>query len=221
VNQQLDLKELERKAYRSTFQDGMLDIFFGLMLMGGALGFLLSHVGLGPPLRSVIGPALACIVFYAGKRFITVPRIGRVRFGPKRQIARRKAALILAFFVALTFFLVILKFFGKFPEAEGTWFSGLTMVILIDFGIIVVPISILAYLKDFPRLYYMGIMAGLSWPLAEILIPYVADPYNAVIAYGATGAVILVPGVVLLVRFMRENPRTPAGVPAGGEHDAE
>jgi len=30
----LDLKELEKKAWRSTFQDGLWDIYFGLLIFG-------------------------------------------------------------------------------------------------------------------------------------------------------------------------------------------
>jgi hypothetical protein len=34
MNSSIDLKELERKAYRTTFQDGFMDITLGLFLIG-------------------------------------------------------------------------------------------------------------------------------------------------------------------------------------------
>ena len=33
VNQELNMKDLEQKAFRSTFQDGLVDIFIGLLLI--------------------------------------------------------------------------------------------------------------------------------------------------------------------------------------------
>jgi len=40
-----NLNEIEKKAYRSTFQDGIWDIFLGLVLLILALGALLSNIG--------------------------------------------------------------------------------------------------------------------------------------------------------------------------------
>ena len=34
---QINLKELEKKAYTSTFQDGLLDIQFGILMLANAI----------------------------------------------------------------------------------------------------------------------------------------------------------------------------------------
>ena len=81
----INLKELERKAFRSTFQDGLWDMY---------LGFLLLTMGMGPVLPSLnksvmwtlvillMLSVLAWLAFWAGKKFITTPRMGLVKFGP-------------------------------------------------------------------------------------------------------------------------------------------
>ena len=45
----IDLQDLERKAFRSNFQDGLWDIFLGLMLVQMCFGPILGgYYGLAP-----------------------------------------------------------------------------------------------------------------------------------------------------------------------------
>lgn len=37
MTEKVDLRELEKKAWKSTFQDGLWDIYFGLLFMGMGL----------------------------------------------------------------------------------------------------------------------------------------------------------------------------------------
>ena len=84
VNKEPNLKEIERKAYMSYHQDGLLDIFAGLYILGFGFGIFIDIVldfGLG----AIIIPggfiALALPIWFAAKRKITMPRIGFVNFG--------------------------------------------------------------------------------------------------------------------------------------------
>ncbi|MFH1941178.1 MAG: hypothetical protein ABIL68_03660, partial [bacterium] len=45
--QALDLKALEKKTFRSTFEDGLWDIFIGLIFLQFAVAPLLNDLGLG------------------------------------------------------------------------------------------------------------------------------------------------------------------------------
>ncbi len=95
MSEQLNLKELERRAYRSTFQDGLWDLYLaGLMACLGILGVIglrdtetwVWLIGYTVLVGGVLG------LFMLGKRYITVPRLGIAKFGPARK--RRKLLLV-------------------------------------------------------------------------------------------------------------------------------
>ena len=95
MSRDINLKELERKAWRSVFQDGLWDIYLGLLLMALAIYALLSKTKLPEAQQMVIYIGLmaaSMLVLWAGKRFITLPRMGRVKFGPRGKTRRRKIA---------------------------------------------------------------------------------------------------------------------------------
>ncbi len=72
----INLKEIERKAYRSTFQDGLWDIFLGLAFLNFPILALLSRAM--SENASMIGDLafwlVAVVVFQLAKRHITVLR---------------------------------------------------------------------------------------------------------------------------------------------------
>ena len=79
-----NLKEIERKAYMSYHQDGLLDIFAGLYVLGFGLGIfvdLILDFGMGMILMPAVFVSLALPLWIAAKRRITMPRIGFVNFG--------------------------------------------------------------------------------------------------------------------------------------------
>ena len=88
MSQNLDLKALERKAFRSVHQDGLWDIYLGGMLLALSLFFSIPENGEGElnyTLLALLGVAIVFAVFQLGKKYVTVPRMGQVRFGPERQ----------------------------------------------------------------------------------------------------------------------------------------
>ncbi|MDH5684620.1 MAG: hypothetical protein OEZ20_09175, partial [candidate division WOR-3 bacterium] len=83
----IDLKEMEKKAWRTYFGDGIWDIYLGLIFIG--MGFLavLDKIGASELLRyGQFGllMSLGIIILTIGKKKITIPRLGYVEFGPKR-----------------------------------------------------------------------------------------------------------------------------------------
>ena len=66
----LDLKQLEQKAYRSTFQDGLWDIFTGVMILGMGMSALLKNMGIPKPIHFLVFPFIALLIAYAGKNYI-------------------------------------------------------------------------------------------------------------------------------------------------------
>ena len=77
-----DLKKIESKVWTSYFKDGLWDIFFGLMLLTMGLRTLTDNV------LFTFGMLAAVLVHILGKRWITVPRLGVVRFSETRRKKR-------------------------------------------------------------------------------------------------------------------------------------
>ena len=191
------LKELERRAYRSTFEDGVYDLAFGIIFLIMALLPVFEKLGLS----RYIGYSLLVIPMvlpWIGKRCITIPRMGEVKFGPQRTKKKRFVWIICGIVLLLTLPLIIMMT-AKSPLGSFDW------KLLVIF---VIPLFVLAvYSTDFPRLYIYAALLIFAVVEAEFLLSLVGSPLNTVLSFGLPGLVISVFGVVLLVKFIWAYPR--------------
>jgi hypothetical protein len=205
----INLKELERKAWTSYFQDGLWDIFLGLLLLAMAISALLSDVGFSESwgMAILIGlQVLAMLVLWAGKKIITVPRMGRVKFGPKRKAKLNwvRVVLFISVLVGAGVFLVASAMRGNRPEwLNAAFFAPAAWVVNA-----IVVFSLGAYFLDFSRLYLIGVMYALAVPL-DIVFRKLTDIDLSFMAFGAPAMVILFVGLVMFVRFLRDYPLLP------------
>ena len=213
MSQGMDLKELERKAWRSFYQDGLWDIFLGLLLLAMAIGALLSDIGMseaGSMLIYLGLVLLALLVLWAGKRRITVPRMGRVKFGPKRKRRLNKVRVILAISV-----LVGVVFFVAALAAKGNLLEWMSVEFIFLAGWVVnclVVFSLMAYFLDFSRLYLIGVLYALAVPL-DVVQRELSSIDLTFVAFGVPAAVILLMGAVVFVRFLRKYPLSAGEAP--------
>lgn len=199
MSQELDLKELERKVYRSQYSDGLADI---------QLGSVLVFLGLWDWLFGDVQSSLARYLIYfaiigvmilgvaAVRRWVTRPRLGKVKYSPTRE---KRLAWIRWIFLAAVLFnalLVVLTatgildaFFSQVNEI-GLWIGVGAFVTLI--------IVIIAYFKDFPRLAVYGVVLGFAFTLAMLV--------DSALVFLSIGVMILGVGLVLFVRFLNANP---------------
>ena len=183
----IDLKELEKKAYRSFFKDGIWDIYLGLMLLaigGGpallALGASLAWAAIAPLAVVVLG----MFSFLGGKKYLTVPRLGAVQFGPARALRRKKTSLVLACSVLVGIALLALAATRSLPSLG---LAGVPTVAIIFAANCVIVFSLGAYYLDFGRLYE-------RWSAAA----------GFLVAYGLSAGPMILVGSILLVRFLRQ-----------------
>lgn len=205
---QLNLKEIERKAFRATYQDGLWDIQMGLIVVCMAIFVYRPEDGYSPfnIILAVLLISLATGLFQAGKRFITLPRMGQVRFGPVRQQKAKTLAIILGVFALAQVVLVGLTALGwlspligaKAADVVNEPSTGLLIVSLIGSFIVGSSMIVIAYFSDFPRGYYIALMMALG----VFLMLYTNQPLYPILV----GALIVIPGVVLLVRFLKAYP---------------
>lgn len=204
----LDLKQIERRAFRSTYQDGLWDILLGGIVAVMAVTIYRPESGYSEV--NIILMVLIYMIFYglfwAGKKYITLPRMGQVRFGPVRQNRKKTLAVILGIIVALQAVFVGLTAAGWLNPVFGTKIFGPIentnlerLVVAAVSAFFVGPsMLVIAYFNDFPRGYYIAILMA----VAVFLMVLINQPiYPAVI-----GALIIVPGLVLFVRFLQKYP---------------
>ena len=205
---QLDLKEIERKAFRSTYQDGLLDMQFGLIIVGMSIfvyrpesGYSVMNIIL------MLGTyVLANLLFWLGKKFVTLPRMGQVKFGETRKKRNRTMIIVLSCFVVLQVVLLALTVLGwldpQVAQKVNAYLKDRNIMDLVValVGALIVSIGMLlvAYFTDFTRGYYIAIMMS----LAVFLMIYINKPLYPILI----GALIFIPGIVLFVRFLKQYP---------------
>jgi hypothetical protein len=214
MSQTIDLKELERKAFRSTFQDGLWDIFLGLLLLNVGVGALLGGADdmslkflLGSMLGLTAFAGLVLLGFWAGKKFITAPRIGQVRFGEQRKAKMRNLRAVLFVSVLLGAIMAVLGWAaagGGLPQ----WMREIPIPLYVWPVQTIVVFGLGAYFLDVSRFYAYGVLYGLPLPLGILLARNtdLSGTSSMAITFGVAGGVMVLIGAVLFVRFLREYP---------------
>jgi MFS family permease len=217
VPQKIDLGEIERKTWMSYYQDGLWDIFFGLMLAASALSAWFSHTNVPSSVRIpsyLAVTVLAGLVMWMGKRFVTIPRLGRVKFGPARKAKMTKLRIVGFASVSITWALLVTGLGAKNgwlrppewwqarSEYIGSAIAILTFLIFFSF---------MAHFLEFRRLYLYGVLFALQ-EIAGVGLRDLAGIDSGFFIGAAFAAVIsLVIGVIVFARFVRENPVLAAG----------
>jgi MFS family permease len=210
----ISLKELERKAFRSTYQDGLWDIYQGGIISSFTVfaGALDTSDHLTSWQRMIIflaGIGISYLIFWAGKKFITLPRIGQVKFGPARQRRKRTLFAVMSGIVGLQ--VVILAFtvaLWQIP-ALRSWFGFLampqsmeTLVVAVVGALFVGPsLALVAYFNDFTRGYYIAAVMSIA--------VFCLIWFESALLMLVAGALVILPGVFFFIRFLIQHPLHP------------
>jgi hypothetical protein len=149
---------------------------------------------------------LSGLVFWLGKKYITLPRIGLVNFGPRRQKRKKDLALALGVIVAVQVVVVLLQFSYLQSPAVREWLAPVlgqtdksNLMIAFAAVIFVAPgVLLIAYKTDIPRGYYHAVVMA----LAIFLMILLDQAWWMVLG----GVLILLPGLVLFVLFLQRYP---------------
>jgi hypothetical protein len=208
MDSKLNLKELERKAFRSTYQDGLWDVYMGLVVV--CMAFFIYRPATGYSPKNIFLLLLAFVfsylIFWAGKKFITVPRMGQVTFGPHRKQKLRTLAIILGALILVQAVVVLITTTGWLNAGFGAKLSSLLgensleRILVATLGSLFVGPSMLliAFFNDFGRGYYIGVLMA----LAVFLMILLNQPLYPLLI----GLLIIIPGIVLFVRFLQRYP---------------
>jgi hypothetical protein len=206
--EQFNLKDLERKAFRSTYQDGLYDIYFGLIVI--CISFFVYRPASGySPLNIFLmlgALAVSYSLFWAGKKYITLPRMGQVQFGVQRKKRKQTMVIILGVVVLIQVVFLGIQLIAMRNPGLGAKVNEIlpegkaANLLIASIGAMFVGPSMIlvAYFKDFPRGYFLAIMIS----LAVFLMISLNQPVYPIII----GVLMTLPGLVLFVRFLRKYP---------------
>ncbi len=195
-----NLREIERKAYMSYHQDGLLDIFAGFYVLGFGLGIMIDILwesGFGAIMPALL-VATALPVWIAAKRKVTMPRIGYVNFGT------RGAGKITAVFIGVL--VAGLGAFFVFTLATVQSESRQWLDLILENGMLIVGLgslvvcTLFGYSMGLKRLHAYGLLA-----LAALAIGHFTGIFIAYIMI-ALGTTVMTVGLALLVSFVRKYP---------------
>jgi len=183
------LRAVERRAWTLNFQDGLWDIFLGLLFLGGGLR------GLTDSLWCYLLVAAGVLTFLVGKPYVTLPRIGRINFGPRRKARMSivRVAVVAAFICTTAIFFMVVANQGVRSDYLGWFFVFLVTCVFL----------LMALLMDFNRLYGYTVLIAAFMVITEVYGRPMGD-WAQILA----GLVPLIIGAILFGRFLH---RYPAG----------
>jgi len=207
--ERVDLKALERKAYLSYHQDGVIDIFIGLAIVTFGIMFL-------PPFIEIYwfafsGLFVVWIISFAGiKRAITVPRIGYVEFKARR---RMRLMLLIVLLTVINVVLFLIPALGLLTPELRLFLNmyGYALVALVVGGLYI----LFGYVTEIQRLMGYGIVTIVVFLIAQFF------PMHFSIPVIVLGLVMTVYGFVLLFRFLRKYPKAEPEVELDDPWEAE
>lgn len=182
----LDAKQMRRRMLLYYARDGLWDICVGICVLGWALALRFDFIAL----VGVIIAGTASVVPAVRKK-VTYPRIGYARLKPDSG-TRQMLALLVAF--GLSALMLVLLAGTGLRELIRTYIEvwlGVMGALLI---------AVLGYLLNTSRFYVYAMLvflagAATQWAGVELWL-----------AVAVAGASIIAAGIVVLCRFLRDNP---------------
>jgi hypothetical protein len=182
-------------------QDGLWDIFLGLGVLGLALDMAFGTSIWFIPLW-LVGYSLALLV---GKELVTKPRIGNlvVSSQPKIQLGNALTVVVLLGLMALVGGGVIFILQMKGSITWFVWVAEYTRLIIGSLAAI--GFSLLGYFSIGGKRYYIyALLTFIAFAMRHIT----SAPLWPCVLF--TAALLFVPGVVLLLRFLHKYPKIEA-----------
>lgn len=216
----LDLKTLERDAFRRFYEDGLFDVFIALLLGAMAVSHIVAVWSeselLADAVMMGLSVAAVAILFTVRLRLLR-SRLGDFKPGPerRRRIALTRLVLLLSLALGVAAFCL-----GAVAYGRDVRISNLELVVpLAWFLHATVVFGAMAYLLDVPRFFVWGVLLGAVGPL--FIWPDAFWDRSL-----PPGTVFLLPALVIagtgaykLVHFLRDYP-VPPRADLTGLHDA-
>lgn len=205
MNNNINLKEIEKKVFSSTYQDGFFDLLIGILLISMGFSPILEKAYPLADWWIAILTAPFIVAFVLVKKFITMPRMGMVKFSEKRRAKIKKSVGILLAFLLLGIIASIVFSLGIIPY---NWLSKRVQIPSIIWATAsIIGFSLAAYSLNMKRYYLYGILFAIPFPFYIFLKYNPKFSHLSLIMFFISGVIILIIGTIVLVRFLRKYPQ--------------
>ena len=192
--EKLSLKEIRRQVYLSYSEDGLIDLAIGLVIFGfGAL--LMVDV---PWMVGVLG-VIPLLIWYLGKRYLTVPRIGTIQPG---RVMKKRFVGFSVFMIAVG--LGVLALFILVAVSGGSLLADHPLAL---FGLVLaLGISALGMVMKANRLHFYALLVFASMAVGEILNKSIEVVDVYLLSVIIAGGIIIIAGGITLIGFLQKYP---------------
>jgi hypothetical protein len=203
-----DLKELERRTFRTVTDDGLWDVLiagvFSMLaiapLLSGSLGDLWSSAIFAPIWL------VTYLIIHAVRKRVVIPRVGTVRFGEDRKRRLRRFSVVM---LAVNVVAALLGLAAAIGVQRG-WVNigGDGIGYPLTLGIVIlIGFSVGAYAASIPRYYLYGLMLAGAPLVGEWLWRHdLATHHGYPIVFGAAAVIILITGITRFLTHLRDHP---------------
>jgi hypothetical protein len=201
---EINPKRVEKNLIFLQSHDGILDMFFGLMLMAVALNDSFSYYDWLTPwyVRYLI--IIIMVPFVLGKLLITSPRVGYVKLKPVAGGRKQLLTIFTVTGVVLTLLLLAAALF-KVPGVNG---AAVSFHPILEFALLLLLFGFVGWLTGLYTLLAIGIIMGFAWPIAGMIgLKSIAGLPAQIFTLALPGLVIFIFGLTEFIKFMREHPR--------------
>lgn len=194
----LDIKKIEKKAYRESQQDGLMEFVMGICLLAMSTR-LLSRVliGMFPIAMILFSPILSAM----RKRF-TYPRTGYVKLVEDKP----KDAITGITLVTLIIIAVLAVAFILFADVGdfGLWLKWVPLWAGVVLAIMFVSLAA----KSATTRYYIFALWSLLYGLVLSILDFEPVETGTLLYFLAMGALLTPSGLVIFIRFLRKYPES-------------
>ncbi len=197
MEQQVNIKEIEQKAFRISQQDGLMEFVMGICLLAMSTRlFSRILIGMFPLAMFLFKPALNAM----RKRF-TYPRTGYVKLvEDKPEDAITGIVLITLIVIAvLAVALILLADVGDF----GLWLKWLPLWA----GVVLAIMFISLAAKSRILRYYIFALWSVVYGLVMSILIFKPLETGTLLYFLAMGALLTPSGLILFLRFLRKFPK--------------
>jgi hypothetical protein len=191
LSDEIDLKEMERRALTAYHEDGLLDIFMGGYLLFIGLSAFIESEYRGFLVAAL--PSLGVLLYGEVKKRVTYPRLGYVRF-TKEMRARVTRDTIIVIFVAG--FVTLTGLFTNMGVPERAPWLVLFLNkynLLFQGGVLALIFLMLGRIMNISRLYHYSVISLLVFSAGYF---YLDSPY--LVSSRNLGAPCLIIGVIVV-----------------------
>jgi len=201
LSDEIDLKEMERRALTAYHEDGLLDIFWGgyLLFLG-----LVVFTPMEYRLIVVMPTALGILLYDRAKKRVTYPRLGYVKF-TKEMEARVLRDTIIVIFVA--WFVTLAGLFTNMGVPERASWLVLFLNrynLLFQGGVLALIFLMLGRIMSIIRLYHYSVISLLVFSAGYFYLdsPYIVSLQNLGVPCAIIGLIMVGIGASRLQRFI-------------------